>query len=77
MSKPNTKFCADCKHIHTMLSGPHRCIHPSLAEIDLVTGPYIEEVTCESFRAGDCGKDAKFFERRKSIAERLVDWIMS
>lgn len=78
MGQSETKFCVDCRHCQRSIGGGQpRCFHPSLADVDLVTGPYIADLSCSTHRSTGCGEGGKLFERRKSVAERLVDWIMS
>ena len=64
----NQKFCKDCKWYETTIISPKRCLHPSLAEVDLVTGendpPFCNMERDSFYRSSKCKEEGLLWEQK-------------
>jgi len=64
----NQKFCKDCKWYETTIIFPKRCLHPSLAKIDLVTGkndpPFCNMQRDSFYYTSKCKEEGLFWEQK-------------
>lgn len=64
-------FCVDCRHhfyAHDLSKPAHRCQHPALVEIDMVTGARLSR-SCYEMKRTECTdpNDALYFEEIEEV----------
>lgn len=75
------KLCKDCKHFNPDSLYSMKCNRPMPPIINLVTGEEaMAKPMCNNERYSDfpdrCGREAKFFEEKKTIWKRFVEFAM-
>lgn len=67
------KFCKKCVHCRSDVVH-HKCVNPEVAGSNAVTGK-VNIAFCQDMRAVGypCGIEGKFWERKRSVFERLRD----